>query len=250
MNQFSKIVIEALRYYVYCLVDPRNHKIFYIGKECGNRIFAHANDALNEELQRLKLDTVRAIKRNGLQVEYYILRHNMTEKEAYLVESTLIDLLTYNAFNLESTLTNIASAHHQWDEGIKTADELEATYTCDPISMHEKGTILLVNLNKSFDQTNADGIYKRPNLYEVTRKYWRIGRNRPQNIRYVLGVYRSIVRSVIEVDGYQWVEKTEEGIPFKHTRCCFEGELIDDSSFLNKDVSAYPFGSGGATRYI
>lgn len=30
----------------------------------------------------------------------------------------------------------------------------------------------------------------------------------------------------------------------------FEGKLIEDSPYLNKDVSAYPFGSGSAIRYI
>lgn len=77
---FNKIVIEHLGYFVYCLVDPRDKKIFYIGKGCGNRVFAHANDALNEELHSLKLDTIRAIRHYGLQVEYYILRHNLTDK--------------------------------------------------------------------------------------------------------------------------------------------------------------------------
>lgn len=214
-------------------------------------MFAHANDALNEELHSLKLDTIRSIRHSGLQVEYYILRHNMTDKEAYLVESTLIDLLTYAAFNLESMLTNIAAGHHQWDEGIKTVEELETTYVCNPIDVSEKGRLLLVSLNKTYNQTNVkDGIYRRPNFYEATRKYWRIGRYRPQNIRYLLGVYQSVVRSVIEVSSYKWVEKSEDGTIFKYPRCCFEGKLLEDSPYLNKDVSAYPFGSGGAVTYI
>lgn len=30
--EFKQSVKEALAYYVYALVDPRDHKIFYIGK--------------------------------------------------------------------------------------------------------------------------------------------------------------------------------------------------------------------------
>ena len=30
--EFKQTVIEALQYYVFCLVDPRDKKIFYIGK--------------------------------------------------------------------------------------------------------------------------------------------------------------------------------------------------------------------------
>ena len=38
-EEFKTSVIEALQYYVYCLVDPRSNKIFYIGKGHDNRIF-------------------------------------------------------------------------------------------------------------------------------------------------------------------------------------------------------------------
>lgn len=30
MQEFQPAVIEALKYYVYCLVNPRGNKIFYI----------------------------------------------------------------------------------------------------------------------------------------------------------------------------------------------------------------------------
>ena len=32
MQEFQPAVIEALKYYVFCLVNPRDNKIFYIGK--------------------------------------------------------------------------------------------------------------------------------------------------------------------------------------------------------------------------
>jgi len=71
-EEFKTSVIEALQYYVYCLVDPRSNKIFYIGKGHDNKIFNHANDALNETLSSLKLDIIREIRRKGLKVSYYI----------------------------------------------------------------------------------------------------------------------------------------------------------------------------------
>jgi hypothetical protein len=54
MQEFQPAVIEALKYYVYCLVNPRDNKIFYIGKGKGNRVFQHAKDSLNENDQSLK----------------------------------------------------------------------------------------------------------------------------------------------------------------------------------------------------
>lgn len=61
INAFSQQTIESLTYYVYALVDPRDNRIFYIGKGKGNRIFQHAKDALNDNDQSLKLDIIRSI---------------------------------------------------------------------------------------------------------------------------------------------------------------------------------------------
>lgn len=105
--EFRQKVKEPLGYYVYALVDPRNSKIFYIGKGKENRVFQHAKgaledileDALSENAPNLKLDTIRSIISEGKKVAYYIIRHNLEEKEAYLVESTLIDVLTFSPFN-------------------------------------------------------------------------------------------------------------------------------------------------------
>ena len=91
---------------------------------------------------------------------------------------------------------------------------------------------------------------RRIDIYEATRKYWKIGKNAPQEIKYVLGVYKGVVRSVIEITSWEWTDVAEDGTKFKSDRCIFEGKLINDSTYLNKDVSDYPFGSGGAVRYI
>lgn len=248
--EFSTSVQEALGHYVYCLVDPRDNKIFYIGKGQGNRVFAHTNDSLNENAESLKLETIRNIRQLGFDVAHYIIRHRLTEEEAFMLESTLIDFLTYPQFNLKSVLTNIASGHHQWDEGIKTVDDIQTIYDCQPIEIRDDEGILLVSLNRSYNQAKADGVYQRLNIFEATRKYWSIGKERPETIKYVLGVYRGIVRSVVRVSGYRWTEEADDGTIFPKPRCCFDGQLVEDSPYLNKDVTAYPFGSGSAIRYI
>ena len=99
IHQFNQHTIEALAYYVYALVDPRDNRIFYIGKGKGNRVFQHAKDSLNEDYQSLKLDIIRSILSEGKEVGLYILRHNLNEETAYIVESVLIDMLTYDKFN-------------------------------------------------------------------------------------------------------------------------------------------------------
>lgn len=250
ISAFSQRTIEALAYYVYALVDPRDNRIFYIGKGCGNRVFQHAKDSLNENDQSLKLDIIRDILREGKQVCLYILRHNLTEETAYVVESVLIDLLTYSKFNTTNLLANVVAGHHQWDEGIKNTDEINLLYNCMKIEVNAGDTLLLVSLNKSFDQSKANGVYRRPDIYEATRKYWKISKNAPEEIKYVLGVYKGVVRCVIEVKTWKWITVSEDGKTFKSERCIFEGDVLDDSPYMNKDVSDYPFGSGGAIRYI
>ena len=145
---FSQKAQEELGYYVYCLVDPRDKKIFYIGKGVGNRVFAHACDALEyEDVNTDKLEKIREIIKSGHEVEHYIIRHKLTEEDALTVESVLIDFLTYQEFNTESLLTNIVAGHHQWDEG----REIEAgnggyvmKYICELCGKFKEETITII----------------------------------------------------------------------------------------------------------
>ncbi len=252
MQTFSNAVQEALGFYVYALVDPRDKKIFYIGKGKGNRVFQHLQCALEDNVQTLKLDTIRQIISEGKEVEYYILRHKLTEEQAFIVESTLIDLLTYDKFNIDNILTNIQSGHHQWDEGIKSADEISILYDCEKLQPNAGELLLLVSLNKSYNQKQANGVYKRTDIYEATRKYWPISASRLKDIKYVLGIYHGIVRSVYKPKQWFSTNVADDGTIFKHTRYGFDA-VVDDNSrakYLNKDASDYPFGSGGCIRYI
>ena len=243
MNEFSESCIEQLDSYVYALVDPRTDKVFYIGKGRGNRVFDHCNFAINEAYESLKLNQIREIIAEGFEVKHYILRHKLSDAEAFLVESALIDFLTYPEFNNESLLTNIVSGHHQWDKGIKSVGEIGSIYDCKKIAPKETDHMLLVSLNRTFDlaRKRNDDI----DLYEITREAWLIARHKAAKITHVLGVYRGIVRAVIEVERYSWV-KDGKG----KDRCSFVGRLAEDSCYLHKNVSDYPFGSRGAITYI
>lgn len=173
-KSFKESIKEALKFYVYALVDPRDKRIFYVGKGVGDRVYQHAEAAIDEANESLKLSKIRDIHNNGLEVEYYILRHNLTEQEAFLVESMVIDLLTYKTFNTDHFLTNLVSGHHQWNEGIKTEDEINLFYDCAKIEPISGEKLLLVSLNKTYRQSKAKGIYRRADDYESARKYWKL----------------------------------------------------------------------------
>ena len=251
---FSQKVQEELGYYVYCLVDPRDKKIFYIGKGVGNRVFAHACDALEyEDVSTEKLEKIREIIKSGHEVEHYILRHKLTEEDALTVESVLIDFLTYQEFNTESLLTNIVAGHHQWNEGIKTVDQIMQIYDCKPLLLKPGHKLLMVNLNRTYMKKSKDGMRVNSDLYEITRKYWKVSKYNADQTDYLLGVYKGVVRCVLK--------PTTKWLPFKHrekdgriTIRYYVKCVIDDKEgydlYLNKDVTAYPFPSGGAIRYI
>ena len=82
---------------------------------------------------------------------------------------------------------------------------LNTIYNCMKIEVNQRDTLLLVSLNKSFDQAKANGVYRRIDIYEATRKYWKIGKIAPQKIKYVLGVYKGVVRSVIEITSWEFL---------------------------------------------
>jgi len=85
MIQFSQAVIDRIGYYVYLLTDPRNGQLFYVGKGNGNRVFAHVSEAIHNPRETDKIERIRRIRRSGREVRYDILRHGLTEKEAFEV---------------------------------------------------------------------------------------------------------------------------------------------------------------------
>lgn len=120
-----------------------------------------------------------------------------------------------------------------------------------PIEVKDNDRLLLVSINQSYDQSKAEGIYKRPDLYECTRKYWYLRKSRADKADYILGIYKGIVQIVIKpTTQWQPVNISEDGFQFPKTRYKIEGEMIDDSPYLGTSVADYPFGSGGSITYI
>jgi len=70
-----------MRFYVYELVDPRNDRVFYVGKGCGKRDYT----TLFSGTLR-KMAAVRAIKDAGLEVICRRIAEGLYEREAYKLE--------------------------------------------------------------------------------------------------------------------------------------------------------------------
>ena len=81
---------EKLGYYVYLYVDPRDGKVFYIGKGKGERCLDH----LFEDDDHPKVRRIRDIFAAGLEPRIEILAHGLrTAQEAYNIEAAAIGLL-------------------------------------------------------------------------------------------------------------------------------------------------------------
>lgn len=88
------------KYYVYVYIDPRNLEEFYYGKGKGDRKKAHLSEFNGSE----KYKRIQAIKNEGLEPIIKVIAKGLSEKEALLVEKTLI-------WKLGKNLTNISSGH-------------------------------------------------------------------------------------------------------------------------------------------
>lgn len=252
MEYFSQLTQEALKYYVYLLISPLDNKIFYIGKGKGNRVFDHAKASPLDWLENDKLDIIREIILKGQKVKYYILRHGMTEAEAFLVESVFIDFMTFNDFSFIAKISNIAGGHHQWDKGLKTVEEIELLHNCLPLDISNKAhKLLCININGTY--------HSSVDIYEVTRKSWVLNPDKANRADYVAAEYRGIIRAIFEVNekGWRIVENEENAEYFKgksKTRYYFEGKEVCNKEvcnlYLHKRLPIKPKGQANPIWYL
>ena len=87
-------------YYIYVYIDPRDFKPFYYGKGQGSRKDAHLFDKVRGE----KSSLIAAIRKEGLEPIVRVLARNLTEEQAYFVETTWI-------WQFKDSLTNSISGN-------------------------------------------------------------------------------------------------------------------------------------------
>lgn len=237
MNQFPQAVIDKIGYYVYILKDPRNGQIFYVGKGNGNRVFAHVNAAINSPKETDKLERIRKIRKSGRDVQYDILRHGLTEKEAFEVEASMIDYIN------PSKLTNASIGFDSMNRGRMTIPEIIATYDPQPIIIKEP--VLLITPRK---------LYKRnmsaEDLYDITRGNWVISEKR-NKARYAFALRNGVVLRVYRVKRWEPI-KARSLEQKRQNRWRFIGEIaIGMEHYIGKSVASYiTAGSRNPIKYV
>lgn len=194
-RQFDEKTLQKLGYYVYALIDPIEGNAFYIGKGLGNRVFNHANGALETETTSDKYDQIRRIHSAGRMVHHVIIRHGLSEAEALGIESAIIDCARFFGHKL----TNIVSGHHSIDNGLMTCEAIIGKYNAPKLENLGSDT-MIININRSYQRGSGfDGIYK------ATKESWVIGPKKRGQIKFVLAEYRGLIVEVFQV--LQWYPK-------------------------------------------
>lgn len=247
MKEFSELTLQRLNesgaYYVYGLIDPRNNKLFYIGKGTGNRVFQHvAESDKNPESEKAKLQRIRSIEASQNEVKHILINWGLTEAEAFASEASLINLMNYIS---KDELTNIVAGHHSG--GCIGVEEIEREYGAELLNPEDiKHKILVIKVNKLYDRHMS-----AQNLYDIVRGIWRADINRVREVEYVLGVYNNLIVGCYKPDRWHKVFECNSNKLPKHingmnltgmeNRILFESDNIDTLDenqlfYLNKSI--------------
>lgn len=221
--QFSQQTRRHLRFYVYGLVDPRDQKIFYIGKaSANNRAFDHLKAAASESAKSQRISEIRAAGREPL-VE--VLRYGLDAEAAALeVEAALID-----AIGLEN-LTN-AVRGHGIDRGRMSAEVVERLYGARPVVVTEiDDPCMVFFIHNTYTPTQSE-----QEIYDSVRQFWhQVSESNRVNLSYrvALGVVDGVVIRAYSIAGWFPAGSTLS------TRT-YEGGKPDKWEFVGQKIDGY-----------
>jgi uncharacterized protein len=174
-------VVTELGAYVYLLVDPRDEKIFYVGKGRGQRCLDH----LSMSDDGIKTQHIRELRKNKLEPRVDILIHGLDDDMAHKVETSVIDVLEW------ASLKNLIGGKGSRQHGRIPLVDLVARLENKPVVVTDPVLLIRINENFCYDMTPAA-------LYDATRGVWKLGSNR-EKVKFVMPVFEGIVREVYEV---------------------------------------------------
>ena len=235
---------EKLGYYVYLYIDPRDGKVFYIGKGKGERCLDH----LFEDDDHPKVKRIREIFAAGLEPRIEILAHGMaTSDEAYLVEAAAIDLIGLKE------LTNKVVGHNSLLYGRKTLKDLAIHYA--PVNTDIPDAALLIRINALY----RNGMSAQE-LYEVTRGVWKLDLDRARGAELVFAVFEGVVKEVYVPQTWQAARttgyETRKDLTLEDVegRVEFIGKVASEpirAKYIDKSVSkAFSLGAQNPCKYI
>ena len=184
-------------------MDPRDGRPFYVGKGKGDRVFNHLASARRGGLG-LKNDRIRNIYEAGLEPKLDILRLGLDEASAFHVEAAALHVVEL----MGGSVTNLVQGHGV-AFGRMTAEELEVRYNRRPATIDVPAVLIRISQEYHADLTPEQ-------LYERTRRYWKVDLARAARARYAFAVSDGIIRAFYEIN--RWIPATEDPEPHDPTR--------------------------------
>lgn len=183
--EISQDTANALGFYVYAYIDPRDESVFYIGKGVGRR----AVDHLLDKTESNKVDRINEIRGVGLEPRIDIIAYQLRDDlESSRVEAALIELIGVDQ------LTNLVRGRFSTDYPRRPLADFIAENNAQSVDVTDPA--LLIRINRLFRYgMSAEA------LYESTRGIWVIGERR-NRARFAMAVYAGIVREVYEIESW------------------------------------------------
>lgn len=185
MNSLTipRAVAAKLGHYVYVYVDPRDERVFYVGKGQGSRALAHLRAA--ERRVQLK---IQEILKEGVSPRIDILAHSLPDVQTALkIEAAAIDLLGLG------NLTNAVRGHGV-QFGRMPLAELSAHYQRRKVTISDPSILIRINRLYRYGMSDAE-------LYDATRSAWVVGPHRDR-VNFAMAVYEGVIREVYRITSW------------------------------------------------
>ena len=214
---FQTIANAQLDYYVYALC---NHNIpFYIGKGNGKRVLQHLEEAnvkesmLNGSQEDMKLsDKIKRIIAEKESVECVIIKWGLSEHEAFMCESALINLLNFSQGVKIDKLTNEVNGHASEAEKISRAEIKTKARTLkqflNECAIQTKdvseipANVAFIKINTLYDKclNKNDNSADKEKVKDAARAMWSIAAEKSKQIQYIFALYQQRVVGIFNVE--------------------------------------------------
>ena len=221
---FMTMDCEKKRYYVYALCTEDGP--FYIGKGTAERVMQHL-EAANLAEESIKSDVtlseeeckerigmlskkIKTILDNKKEITHVIIKWGLTDYEAFMCESSLINLLNFKLFEGKKIqpLTNIVNGHASEPEKNSVANVKTCARTLEQFlnecAIPEKSVssltepYLFIKLNDISECINNNGSLIPQKIKEKARGTWPIDKRRCDKCKYVFILYEGRVVGIFK----------------------------------------------------
>ena len=223
-RDFDANIYAKLKCYVYALRDPRDNKVFYIGKGGGQgagnaRLFDHfaeAEAAIVDSLrtQSSKVQRIIEIWAADENVDWFIVRHGLDEPAALHVEAALIDALEVSQ---NGPSLNDVRGHGTAEHGLLASEDVYS-FAAEPVDpKNDYQSVFIFPIYKALQGGKSP--------YDATRCCWNVSSQFRVAKSVAVGVSGGISKGAYLID--DWVSSGN--------LWGFDGSQINDNDLLNKN---------------